>query len=322
MKKKTEYSVKTKAAKQRYRDYKKGKKPNILLIILLVILLIAVIAAGVRFTIYGGGEGFSGFSEGDLLIEKSADTQGEDMIQESEGVELESDTGEYTTDEIEIVDLTEGGTESTEEKNGQEEGTLSSEEVEAQVDAYLSTMNIEARVGQLFFITPEELTGIGIAVQAGATTKTMLKTYAVGGMIFTDQNFEVLDQMKLMLSNIKVYSSYPIFLAMDEVGAVRITNTNNTLEETGFNLASVDSTLYLLTEDGNIDMGESLNVVSLEEGNVLTLLEEGADIILVEDGFVSAYDTVVSAVRSGELDESLLEEKVGRILTYKVENGI
>lgn len=199
---------------------------------------------------------------------------------------------------------------------------MSEEEIDEIVEEYLSSMNIEAKVGQLFFITPEELTGIGIAVQAGETTKTKMKEYGVGGIIFSDQNFEVLAQMQLMVSNMKVYSSYPIFIAMDEIGALRITNTRNTLEEAGFNMESIESELYLLTDGESVLVSESLNIVDLDDGNVIDLVGSDADIIMADSGFQAAYETVVNAVRSGEIEETFIEEKVRRIMTYKVENGI
>lgn len=285
----------SKKAKIRYKAYKQQKKSNVPIVIIVCIVIGLLILGGVMwFAKDETQESATQFQEGDLSIEKT--------IQSQEEVE-EPITEEVTTEEAVSEELSE-------------------EEIDEIVEEYLDSMNIEARVGQLFIIPPEELTGIGIAVQASETTKTMLKTYNVGGLLFAEQNFEVQDQMQLMVSNIKVYSNYPIFMAMDEEGALRITNTKNTLEGTGFNLASIDSELYLITENGNENLSQWLNVVYLESSNIIQVLEEGADMFIVEDDFETTYNTLVSAVRSGEFDESLLEEKVRKILTYKVENGI
>lgn len=293
----------SKRAKQRYKEYKRSRKPSLWKIILLLIAIILVIVGGVTLYQYDGTSGNTAhFSDGDLVIQKVTETQGSSE-------EIVEEISEETTQE-----LVEEVSESSEE--------MTDDEIAEIVDGYLATMNTEARVGQLFFITPEELTGIGIAVQAGTTTKTMIKAYGVGGLIFSEQNFEVIDQMQLMVSNVKVYSSYPIFVAMDESGAVRITNTNNTLEEVGFNMASIESELYLLTDEGNVAVSEELTVVNLKEGDVLELVTGEADIIYAESGFETAYETVVSAVRNGEIEESLLEEKVRKIMTYKVKYGI
>ncbi len=268
--------------------------------IVCLIVALGVLGSVLWFTQSETNEQSVEFQEGDLQIERIADSQEETEEVVEEGIELAE---ELTEEETLVEDLTE-------------------EEIEEIVEEYLSKMNIEARVGQLFMIPPEELTGIGIAVQASETTKTMLKTYNVGGILFAEQNFEVQDQMKLMVSNIKVYSSYPIFMAMDEAGALRITNTKNTLEGTGFNLASIEGELFLITEDGNESLNQELNIVYLENSNIQQVLEDGADMVVVEDDFDTVYNTLVSAVRSGDFDESLLEEKVRKILTVKVANGI
>lgn len=271
-------------AKQRYKDYKKGKnsKTKYVLIIASIAIVLMVLIGVVLYGQSSEVQEESGFNQGDLVIERVTEAQ--------TGIEEGFETEVTSIDEI--------------------------------VDGYMATMNIEAKVGQLFLITPEELTGIGIAVQAGETTKTMIKKYGVGGIVLSEQNFEVIDQMKLMVSNIKVYSTYPIFMVMDESGAVRITNTNNTLEEVGFNMALIETELYLLTEDGNESVSQDLNIVDLEEGSVLDLLQGEADMIMVYDGFESAYNTAVNAARSGEFEETKLDEKVRKILRYKVENGI
>lgn len=285
----------TKQAKQRYKEYKRNQKPNIFKILALIILLIFIIVIGIRVcNNMNIEEGSTQFSEGDLVIEKVTDTQTTE--------ETEVETAEVESEEVVEVELSEL-------------------EIEEIVDGYIDSMNIEARVGQLFFITPEELTGIGIAVQAGETTKTMMKTYQVGGVLLSEQNFEVIDQIRLMVSNMKVYSSTPLFVAIDESGALRITNTKDTLEDTGLNMASIEGGLYLLTEDGNESI-EELNVVSIDDGSIIELVENGANIIIADHGFEDAYDTLVKAVRNGDIEEEVLEESVRKVLTYKVKNGI
>ncbi len=303
MKKNRSELTESQKAKQRYKDYKKGKnskRKHVLIIAVIVIILTMVIGA-VIYIQSSEVEDESEFNQGDLVIERVTETQNGS----EESLEMEETLIEEVEENAEALNV-----------------AMTEEEIEEIVDSYMETMNIEAKAGQLFLITPEELTGIGIAVQAGETTKTMIKKYGVGGIVLSEQNFEVIDQMKLMVSNIKVYSTYPIFMAMDESGAVRITNTNNTLEEVGFNMALVETELYLLTEEGNESVNQELNIVDLEEGSVLELLQGEADMIMVYDGFESAYNTVVNAVRSGELEETELDEKVRKILRYKVENEI
>ncbi len=300
MKKETWRIEEAKSSKQRYREYKRKPRRKVILIVSVSLLIVlALVGLGAVYYQQDIAEEEVGYNQGDLTIEKVNETQEptEEYIEVEEEAELQD---EITGDSEQLTE----------------------DEINEIVDNYIDSMNIETKVGQLFFITPEELTGIGIAVQAGETTKSMLKKYGVGGLIFTDQNFEVLDQMKLMVSNVKVYSSYPIFVAMDEEGAVRITNTNNTLEEAGFNIASIESELYLITDNGNELVSSQLNIANLEDGTILDLVSGDADIIVATDGFESAYSTLVTAVRNGDIEESLIEEKVRKIMTYKVTNGI
>ena len=187
------------------------------------------------------------------------------------------------------------------------------------VDELLQSMNLEAKVAQLFMTSPEELTDIGIAVQAGATTKRQLKAYPVGGLIFAEQNFQVLDQMQLMINSTKVYSRYPIFLAMDEAGTARITNSKNTLEEVGFNLQYIEKEFQTISE---IDISKDLQIQWITDENVVEVLQGNADMVVVDAGFYNHYQSVVDAVRNGTFASELLEEKVRKILTYKVQNHV
>ena len=59
---------------------------------------------------------------------------------------------------------------------------------------------------RLFFVTPEQLTGVGQAVQAGEGTKEALAKYPVGGLIYFSQNIQSEEQIKEMLSNTASYS--------------------------------------------------------------------------------------------------------------------
>ncbi len=194
-------------AKQRYQQYKKNKRGKKVWIIVIISFLV-LLSIGVGLYVHFQEEEIeqSEAEEGVLKIEK-----------------LEEESTVVDVDEGIILEDQEGNT----------------SDVSQAVESYLSSMNLEARVGQLFMITPEELTGIGTVIQAGATTQEKLKEYPVGGLLFGDKNFEVLSQMQLMLTNIDAYTSIPIFLAIDEAGAERITNTNSTLEDAGIDILYV-----------------------------------------------------------------------------------
>lgn len=67
-------------------------------------------------------------------------------------------------------------------------------------------------------MTPESITGVTTATQAGNGTQEALNQYPVGGLIYFSQNILDEEQIKEMLSNTKSMSKYRIFLAVDEEG--------------------------------------------------------------------------------------------------------
>ncbi len=85
-------------------------------------------------------------------------------------------------------------------------------------ESYYSEMSIENKVAALFMVTPESITGVTTATQAGDGTQEALNQYAVGGLIYFGQNILDKEQITTMLANTASMSNYPIFLAVDEEG--------------------------------------------------------------------------------------------------------
>ncbi len=86
------------------------------------------------------------------------------------------------------------------------------------VEDVLADMTLEDKVAGLFIVTPEALTGVNTATQAGDGTQEALNKYAVGGLIYFSQNILDKEQITQMLSNTAAKSRYPVFLAVDEEG--------------------------------------------------------------------------------------------------------
>lgn len=86
------------------------------------------------------------------------------------------------------------------------------------VEESVAGMTLEQKVAGLFFVTPEQLTGVGQAVQAGEGTREALAKWPVGGLVYFKQNIQSEEQLKEMLANTVSYSSFPIFLGVDEEG--------------------------------------------------------------------------------------------------------
>lgn len=104
------------------------------------------------------------------------------------------------------------------------------EELEKKIQAQISEMSLEKKIYQLFFVTPESLTGVDMVTQAGDATKAALEQYPVGGIIYFSQNIEDETQITTMTSNSQSYSKIPLFIGVDEEGGslvARIANNPN-----------------------------------------------------------------------------------------------
>lgn len=86
----------------------------------------------------------------------------------------------------------------------------------------LASMSIEEKIAQMFFITPEALTGSGPVTEAGALTEESFEQYPVGGIIYFRENIESRQQLTSMLNHMQEISKertgLPVFLGVDEEG--------------------------------------------------------------------------------------------------------
>ena len=82
----------------------------------------------------------------------------------------------------------------------------------------LASMTQDEKIWQLFYVTPELLTGVETATRAGDSTKEALEKMPVGGIIYFAKNFEDRAQAQQMLHNTKSYTKIPLFLGTDEEG--------------------------------------------------------------------------------------------------------
>ena len=85
-------------------------------------------------------------------------------------------------------------------------------------EAIIQSMPLEDKVAGLFLVTPESITGVSAAVQAGDGTKDALSKYPVGGIVYGTKNIQSAEQLKEMIDNTKLYTSYPLFIAVDGEG--------------------------------------------------------------------------------------------------------
>ncbi len=85
-------------------------------------------------------------------------------------------------------------------------------------EAVIDVMPLEDKVAGLFIVTPESITGVDTVVKAGDGTRDALAQYAVGGIVYSGQNMRSAEQIQEMISNTRLYTRYPLFIAVQEEG--------------------------------------------------------------------------------------------------------
>lgn len=86
--------------------------------------------------------------------------------------------------------------------------------------AYLETMSQEEKIWQLMFTTPDDLTGVAGATQAGEMTQKALEKMPVGGLCYFSANLEDAEQVTALLQGTQQMVKTPVFLAVDEEGGM------------------------------------------------------------------------------------------------------
>ncbi|MCR4690290.1 MAG: glycoside hydrolase family 3 protein [Lachnospiraceae bacterium] len=168
-------------------------------------------------------------------------------------------------------------------------------ETEAKIDGLLSSLSVEQKAAQLFFITPEQLTGVEQVTAAGEMTKAAYEKNPVGGLIYFASNFEDPDQTKEMLKNMQTYATQatggiPVFLGVDEEGgkveriasnpAFGITSAGSAAEhqsEQDAKAAGEKIGEYLKEYGLNVDFAPVADVLSNPENSVIGPRSFGED---------------------------------------------
>lgn len=98
------------------------------------------------------------------------------------------------------------------------------------VAAETKDLTLEQRVAQLFFVTPDQLSGVDGTTAAGEVTKGAFENCPVGGIILMENNILSENQVKEMTAGYQLLSSelldIPVFIGVDEEGGrvARIAN--------------------------------------------------------------------------------------------------
>ncbi len=138
--------------------------------------------------------------------------------------EAESNASQEADNEIEDAETQDSGVQ-------YEEGyasPIAEDQLKQLVDSLLEEMTIEEMVAGMFIVSPESITGVETAIQAGEGTQTAITENPVGGVIYTAKNFKSQEQFTEMLTNTRGFSKYPLFTVVQ----VECGTTTFGLEET------------------------------------------------------------------------------------------
>ena len=199
----------------------------------------------------------------------------------------------------------------TEKSDKEEEETVSEEELtRKKIQSIIDEMNLEEKTAQLFMITPEALTGVGQAVQAGEGTKNAIKEYPVGGIIYFSQNLQDPEQVRTMTEKSQEYSmeriGLPLLLSVDEEGGTVTRFGNN--PQFGFD-ASADMNAIGRSGDTQqaYNLGERIGGFladlgfNMDNAPVADVLSNPANTV-VKDRSFGADSRIVSEMALAELD--------------------
>ncbi len=168
----------------------------------------------------------------------------------------------------------------------------------------INALTLEEKVSQLFFITPEMLTGVGKVVQAGDGTKAALEAHAVGGLFYNASNIQSESQLQEMLSGTVNMSKYRLFFAIEELGGAE----HSQVSKAGLADAKASPAEIGAAGDAQAayDAGTSIGA-SLGNLGFNTNWGPCADLLLKEDALVKDISYGADAFAVSELVTSMVK---------------
>ncbi|MCM1569999.1 MAG: beta-N-acetylhexosaminidase [Roseburia sp.] len=184
------------------------------------------------------------------------------------------------------------------------------------VNASIEVMPLADKVAGLFLVTPESITGVSVAVRAGDGTKEALSQYAVGGLIYSEKNMLDEAQFTEMLENTRLYSKYPLLLAVEEEGG-------SISRLAGAGLTEASDSAKIIGESGDVTnaytAGTAIGSAMSRFGLNLNLAPV-ADLAKVDNSVMSerAYGSDASAVSPfvNAMQSALGEQKITACVKY------
>lgn len=199
---------------------KKSKKTQKAVIGIIILLLVCVGIGGIWYVMLG--KDYLSQSSGEKKANNSLTDAAVSDLDKKDSDKTDSDKADSEAASSESAGVAEPELDS-EQKSGQEMES----EMDKRIQDIIAGMTLEEKAAQLFFVTPEGLTGVGQAIAAGETTQSSIEQIPVGGIVYFSQNIESEDQLRTMIANTQSYSRIPLFIGVDEEGGTQVARIAN-----------------------------------------------------------------------------------------------
>lgn len=264
-----------------------------------MLVIIGILAGILAFQTYWQTKKSTGTQERASVREQEGNTDGQTEPADEVHEEAEPEQGQETEQKVEQEPVGE-----------QESGDMAARNI-------LNSMTTEEKAAQIFFVTPEAITGVQTVTAAGEATKAALEKYPVGGLVYFSANLISPEQTRTMLANTWAYSQevmkVPVYLGVDEEGGTVARVASNpafsvtqyqgmrAIGDTGdpsqaYQAAQTISS-YLKDLGFNMDFAPDADVITNPENKVIGNRSFGTDPQLVGD--------MVSAAVKGFRDQAM-----------------
>ncbi len=276
----------------------------LLLVVMIVMAVIGIIFAGHKIS--------------DLVAKKNAEKAEAQRIEQQKAAEEQAALEEAEASAKEEAEEEEAPEEYTEED-------LLSDMIEACIDE----MSFEDKAAGLFLTTPEVLTGVGQAIQAGDSTAEALGLIPVGGMVYHSSNIENENQFATMLTDTIDKSKYPLFLVFNDtsdlINAGAITEYGVNMDFGGHAETAGEKIEAKALPEGT---GDGLSIAVIDGSaqdcadSMISAWKSGCDMFYVIKDMDSAFKGFLKAVESDEELKAKVRDSLEKIYRIKYSNRV
>lgn len=197
-----------------------------------------------------------------------------------------------------------------------EDSKKTNSSIKKEIRSYIKKMTIKEKIAQLFVITPEDLTNVQNVVMAGDTTRKMLNSYPVGGLVYFKNNINSENQFSEMVKTVQSYSiertSLPLFICVDEEGG-----SVSRISRRGFvNVPDIPDMRQIGAEGDSHAAYE----VGIQIGEYLSRFQVNVDFAPVADVYSNPNNTVIGKRAFGSDPEIVAKMVADEVRGLKEKN--